>query len=310
MCLAQTRKKMHDIGYKIIRCLMKALGKLPLGFHYMWADFFAWLSGSVLHYRKDVVMTNLARCFPEMKYGDLKLVCKDFYRHFGELIAEAVWFAGSTPERLRRSGIVEMDNPELLNCLYDNTPSVFILSSHAGNWELFGGIPSYSGDVKLHSPERDMCVVYKKLSSRVWDEVMKANRVSPVVDKKHYDGALESMEVMRYMVRNRLSRKVYLFVTDQHPYRGSVGIDVGEFMHQPTTSMDGAAKLACKFGMSIAYMHMARESRGHYKMKFATICEDASVMSPTEIMKRYYELLQKDLEAQPSNYLWTHKRWK
>ena len=27
-------------------------------------------------------------------------------------------------------------------------------------------------------------------------------------------------------------------------------------------------------------------------------------------MERYYALLQKDIEAQPSNYLWSHKRWK
>lgn len=301
---------MGKLGYKTARGLMKALGRLPLGFHYAWAGFSAWLIGTVFQYRRTVVMTNIARSFPDRKYKELKAICKDFYRHFGEIIAEAIWFAGATPERLRRSRIVEMENPEELNRLYSSSPSVLLLASHAGNWELFGGYYSYSYSQPMACRENDVCIVYKKLSSQVWDDVMKANRVAPVVDKEHFDGVVESQEVIRYMVRHRSDRKIYCFITDQHPYKGSAGIDVGEFMHQPTTSMDGGAKLACKFGMSVAYLTMERISRGHYRLKFVTICEDASAVSPEAIMRKYYELLQKDLEAQPSNYLWTHKRWK
>lgn len=302
---------MRKLAYKTVRSLIRALGKLPLGFHYAWAGLIAWFAGTVVQYRRDVVMANLARSFPEKKYKELKQVCRDFYRHFGEIIAEAIWFAGTdNVARLRRSHIVELDNPELLNRLYDTTPSVFLLSSHAGNWELYGGYFSYSYTVPLHCRENDFCVVYKKLSSQVWDEVMKSSRISPVVDKEGYDGIVETREVMRYMVQHRSAQKIYCFITDQHPYKGVAGIDVGEFMHQPTTSMDGGAKLACRFGMSVAYMGMERVSRGHYRIRFTTICEDASTMDPETIMKKYYESLQKDLEAQPSNYLWTHKRWK
>lgn len=301
---------MHNLAYKIVRGLMVVLGKLPLGFHYAWAGLISRLAGSVIHYRRDVVMTNISRSFPDKKYKDLKVISRDFYRHFGEIIAEAIWFAGATPERLRRSHVVEMENPEELNRLYSSSPSVLLLASHAGNWELFGGYYSYSYSQPMACGENDVCIVYKKLSSPVWDDVMKANRVAPVVDKEHFDGVVESQEVIRYMVRHRSDRKIYCFITDQHPYRGSAGIDVGEFMHQPTTSMDGGAKLACKFGMSVAYLTMERAGRGHYRLKFVTICEDASATSPEAIMRKYYELLQKDIEAQPSNYLWTHKRWK
>ena len=41
-----------------------------------------------------------------------------------------------------------------------------------------------------------------------------------------------------------------------------------------------------------------------------SIARDASELAPGEVMDRYYALLQKDIEAQPSNYLWSHKRWK
>ncbi len=33
-------------------------------------------------------------------------------------------------------------------------------------------------------------------------------------------------------------------------------------------------------------------------------------MTPEAVMNGYYKLLQAELEAEPWNYLWSHKRWK
>lgn len=300
---------MKKIGHAILKYLLRALGALPLGFHHACGRVLGFIAGEMIRYRRDIVMTNLARSFPDKKYAELKSICKEFYRHFGDVIGEAVWFGGCTdPQRLKDAGIVRMTNPEELERLYAGTGSVFVLAAHTGNWELFGGYVSYADNLKV--PENDVCVVYKKLSSEVWERLMRDNRRAPIADKEHYDGLVESMDVMRYMLTNKSGHKVYNFITDQYPYRGSRKVAVGEFMHQPTVSMDGGAKLAAKFGMSVAYLSYLPESRGHYTMTFKTICDDASQMSPEDIMKQYYKLLQEDLEAAPWNWLWTHKRWK
>ncbi|MBR4133500.1 MAG: acetyltransferase, partial [Bacteroidales bacterium] len=98
--------------------------------------------------------------------------------------------------------------------------------------------------------------------------------------------------------------------TDQYPYRNAQGHEVGDFLHQRTMAMSGGASIACKFGLAAVYVSLERVSRGHYRMRFTTIAKDASKLTPGEVMERYYALLQKDIEAQPSNYLWSHKRWK
>jgi KDO2-lipid IV(A) lauroyltransferase len=54
---------------------------------------------------------------------------------------------------------------------------------------------------------------------------------------------------------------------------------------------------------------MERAGRGHYVIRYRTICEDARTMSVEDIMKRYYELLEEDIRKQPENYLWSHRRW-
>lgn len=302
---------MKNLKYNILHGLLKAAGTLPLGFHYGCGKVLSWVAAKLVRYRRDVVMTNLSRSFPEKKYNELKVICRDFYRHLGEIFAEAVWFGGCTdPERLRKQGIVKMTNPEVLNDLYERTGSVFVLTSHSGNWELIGGYVSYAPGHELKVPENDVCVVYKHLTDDAWDRIMQKNRTAPIVDKEHYDGMVETYNIMRYMLTHRSEKKVYNFITDQHPYKGTSSIDVGSFMNQDTKSMDGGAKLASRFGMSVVYMNMKPESRGHYTMTFTPICEDASTMSVEDIMKQYYSLLQRDIEETPWNYLWSHKRWK
>ena len=303
---------MAKFGYLVTHGLMRALGALPLGFHLACGKALGWLAGSVLHYRRDVVTANLARSFPDKKYDELARIRKQFYRYLGTVLGEAVWFNGCDKgRRLRESGIVTFTNPETLNDIYERSSSIVLLTAHSGNWELFGGFMFYSPDVPLVFRENDVHVIYKRLTSPVWDEVMKAGRITPIVDKEAYEGLVESRDALRHVLKRRGRKTIYAFITDQHPYQGTAAIDVGEFMHQPTTSMDGAAKLAVKEGMAVLYLSFRpAEEYGKWTVTFETICENAEGASTSEIMKSYYQRLQRDIEATPWNYLWTHKRWK
>ncbi len=295
-------------GEKIFQTLFLPVQKLPLGFHYAFGKVVSWLAGSVMQYRKDVVTINLARSFPEMKRKEIKAHVKGFYNHLGELVAEALWFGGSkgSPGRLAASGICRYDNPELICDLYERTPSVMVLNSHFGNWELMGGFLEYVGkDVPFGKD--DVAVVYKQLASSFWDEFLASNRCAPI---ENFQGYVESREVLRYAVKNRGKKKVYVFSTDQYPYRYASKHEISSFMHQKTVAMTGGAALASKMGMSVVYMGMRRESKGHYRVRLRTVCEDASLMTPEEIMEKYYGFLEEDVNAQPDNYLWSHNRWK
>jgi len=101
----------------------------------------------------------------------------------------------------------------------------------------------------------------------------------------------------------------YSFITDQSPYT-DMKHPVVEFMHQPTQMMTGATALASKLGMAVVYLRYECREEGGYRMTFVPISDNAKGEDPVKLMERYYALLQEDLEKQPWNYLWTHKRWK
>ncbi len=288
-----------------------ALGKLPLKFHYFMGDILAWLAKNVIHYRSDMVWVNLSRSFPHLKYRDLKKIYNDFYRHFGEIFAEAVWFGGSDYKRLRRQGIVRITNPEELNDYFLNSPSMTVLSTHCGNWELMGGFLGYrtAGDVGVAIQEEQITVVYKKLTNDVFDDVFKRNRAA-CLEKVGTSCELESMNVLRFAVKHQDQRRVYIYPTDQAPYKKAGKHPIGMFMNQETNVMLGSVGMACKFSHSVMYMKMRRVERGEYEMTLIPVCRDASKMTPEEIMRKYYDLLQDEINETPHNWLWTHNRWK
>ena len=303
-------EKSGKINFALIKLLTRPVAILPLSFHRANGRFLGWLAGSVIRYRKDVVMTNLARSFPDKKYEELQEISKRFYRFFGTIVGEALWFgASSNPARLVKSGIMTLENTELANSFLDKGKSVIVISAHTGNWELSGGFKSYCNP-PLHLPEHNFCVVYKQLSSRGWDLFMKWNRTRPVEDVKNYHGLVESNNILRYAYYNIHKGLMFTFITDQSPYGNSARVDVGEFMHQRTLSMIGAVSFAKHFELPVLYERCRIDENGNYHKRFELICEDASQCDAKDMMTKYYGYLQEDLEAQPWNYLWTHKRWK
>ena len=298
---------MKKIGVALVRGLILLFSKLPLRCLYGIGSVFSWFAAKVFHYREGVVMTNLARSFPELPYWDLESIADAYYRHMGDIIAETIWFGGSDYDRIRKQRICTIANPEVLNEAFESSPGVVILNSHCGNWEIMGGFCVYNYDDRHPNPyvEDDMYVVYKKQNSGVMDEVLKRNRINC---KRDYQGMLEASQLLRSVLKNKGKKSIYICNSDQHPYVGRFFL--GNFMNQPTYAMKGVVGVAHKMNMSVLYMRMVNKARGKYEISFVKLCDDASQIDPEEIIRMYYSELEKEINETPYNWLWSHKRWK
>ena len=301
---------MRKFGVKFLRGLVRVWGRLPLKVHYSFAGFLTWVLRDVMKYRRDVVMVNLSRSFPEMKYHQLKALADEFYNHLSENFVEAIWFGASDYKRLYESGIVTITNPEVFNEVFDKASNLTMLFSHCGNWELLGGILGYrtSTGEKLHLEEQQIKVVYKELHSKLSDEFFKLNRIAPL-EHGGTECEVESSKILRVALRNKDVKSLYIYIADQFPYVVT-HYSAGEFLHQQTLAMLGSAGVAHKLGHSVIYMKMKRVQRGRYEMTFTPICDDASAVAPEDIMRKYFDLLEEEIRETPHNWLWTHKRWK
>ncbi|MCF0175356.1 MAG: hypothetical protein HUJ94_00815 [Bacteroidales bacterium] len=291
---------------------MKLLGKLPLKVHYFFADLLCFILKDLVRYRREVVTANLSRSFPSMSYRELHLTIKDFYRHLAEIFAETIWFAGSGGnfDRINSNDMFTVTEMAGLNEALRNEKGVLVVMSHCGNWELTANIFNEKIFVEAggHAfrPD-DTYIVYKRVASKTWDQIFYENRISSLPD---YAGQTESMDVLRVMLRNKGRQCVYVFPSDQAPYKQATGYPVGKFLNQETDAMLGGFAAAHKMGFSVAFMDFARAGRGRYRLGFELLTQDAALEDPIDTMKKYYDALERSIISDPANWLWTHKRWK
>ncbi len=299
-----------SVSAKISLFLMRALGRLPLSWLYGLGSAAAWVIRVLLGYRKAVIYKNLTLSFPEKSAQEIQAIAKAYYDRIGELAAEAIWFGGCRGEkgraRLRQAHIYEITNSmELVRAQKER--GVMVMKSHCGNWELFGGIFEYDYVQDLHDylNKDNFYVVYRQMSNKASDHVFYENRRAPLPD---YQGLLEHMRMRRHTVEHRGVRPIYVVNGDQKPYQGAHL--VGTFLNQQTYGMLGGFSLACKLGFAVLYSREERISRGHYRMSFTVISQNALGQDPSELMRRYYALLEEDIRKDPVNWLWSHNRWK
>ena len=290
---------------KIAGGCLSLVGHLTLRVLYGIGDFAAWFMRRVLHYRENVVLTNISRAFPKMWYDDVRRLADAYYSRIGELFAETIWFGGCNGNgaKLRKQKIYEYTNPELL-LKYHAERGIMSMKSHCGNWELFGGIYDYCESFRGTLDMDDVYVAYRAMHSPVSDKVFYENRRAPLPGFK---GLVEDTKLMRHAVARKDARPIYILNADQFPYKACH--PVGIFLNQETQGMLGGFSLASKLGFAVLYMREERVSRGHYKLTFEVISETALGQDPEKLMRQYYDLLEADIVKDPVNWLWSHKRW-
>ena len=300
---------MAKIWHNILITMLSPWQRMPLGFHYACGKCLSGLM-RLFRYRHDVIMINLARSFPEEGYRKIKDTAREFYRNLGQIAAETMWLGGRIrrKDKVYRKGMVDVAGQEPVYEAFKKG-SVMILNSHAGNWELIGAYMQRLCDLEGSGfNEDDVAVVYRRLHSKFSEAFFRRNRCA--LQQKGFDGYVESRTVMRYVVRHRGQNKIYLFPNDQYPYGTAIARSTVDFLNQKTQTMTGAAQVAEHFGMAVFYMYADRTSKGHYKISFTKICDNAADLGAGQIIKQYYSLLEQDIRRNPSNYLWSHRRWK
>ncbi|MDB5284399.1 MAG: lipid biosynthesis acyltransferase, partial [Bacteroidota bacterium] len=109
---------------------------LPTPVLYTLADVLAFTLRSVVGYRKEVVLSNLRKSFPEKSEEEIKSIAKRSYRHLADRVIENIRCLVITRAEINER--VTIKNPEMFDEVYKRNQSVIVMVGHIGSWE-FGG---------------------------------------------------------------------------------------------------------------------------------------------------------------------------
>ena len=282
-----------------MRFLIRIFSLLPLSVLYMISDVMLYpIVYYVARYRLKVVRKNLRNSFPDKSHDELKNIEKKFYHHFADLIVEVVYGYRVGDEEMRERVVFE--NVNLVEDLASKTHGVIAYLGHMGNWEWLVDL-----NKRFVNPAMVEYNVYRQLKNPASNKMMLELR------SKRGGECIEKKLLLRKLVALRRSEHPFVvgMLSDQKPSKRSSYVWT-QFLNQETAFLDGSEVLAHKFGFSAVYAHIWSPKRGYYRIRFEQITDDPELMQPEEMTKRYAELLEQNIYAQPEQWLWTHNRWK
>ncbi|WP_199688458.1 lysophospholipid acyltransferase family protein [Pontibacter oryzae] len=275
--------------------LLKGLSLLPLSVLYLLADFLYFVVYYVVGYRKEVVLSNLQRAFPEKSLEEIHQIAKGFYRQFADVIVETLKLLSMDAAEMERR--IVFTNQDLLDDFVKQGKTVITMGSHAANWEWVLS----AGAVQFGFPAYG---VYKPLNNAFFETFMLRTR------SKLGAKLIKMKDTLRDFAANRNMPRVVAMLSDQTPLKSEITFWT-TFLHQDTPFYEGAEKLANKFGYPVLFLDTHRTSRGHYTLTFELISNgkpDAS--TEASITETFARKLEAAIRRHPADYLWTHKRWK
>lgn len=277
--------------------LLYAISLLPFFCLYAISSFFYLIVFYVARYRREVVHQNLKRSFPEKSEKELQQISKRFYKHFCDVFFETLKLLTISKATFRKRCSMDNESQTIFKSYFDKQQTIIGVMGHCGNWE-WGAI--------AHQAYFDRMItgVYHPLSSKSMDEFMLNLR-------SRWGGDIVPMSNLykRLLILQREKKDTTIgLIADQTPPPESAYWTT--FLHQDTGVYNGTEKLAKKFNYPVVFMNISKVKRGYYQLSVTKITDTPKELPDGVLSEMHTKHLEKNIQAQPYTWLWTHRRWK
>jgi KDO2-lipid IV(A) lauroyltransferase len=285
---------MNRIASKFFLFLLNSLSRLSWKNAFRLSIVIKWLLFDIGRYRKKVIWTNLKNSFPEKSDTELKIIEEDFHLHFTDLIVETIKFRTASPEVIRER---LQGDISIMDDFYESKTNIIYLMGHRGNWELAN---LFSSLCFTH----ECIVVYRPLQNKESDQWFLDLRT-------RFGAVLVPMDqIFRELQKPRDKPYVVVLANDQSPVPETAFWTT--FLNQKTGIFRGVEAIARRYNLTVLYADFRKVpgKRGFYEVDITTITEEPKEMAPNMILKKQIGILEKNIQKQPHNWLWSHRRWK
>ncbi len=286
---------MERLSYYFFYSLFYFISILPDWAFYQISNLFYTVVYNVIGYRKSLVRKNLNLVFPNLNETEKKEIEKKFYKHFCDVLLESIRPLGRSVAWVYER--IHFSNSDLINNLQKNHQLTILLAGHYGAWELTPTISKFSKwpVYPLYTPIRNSGIAH------IIDEI-RTKIGSQLVSR------YEFAKHIRLRQKDNLGG-LYIFINDQSPRLKDSGLWTS-FLSQLVPVHHGAERISRIMDIPIVFMAISRKKRGYYKADFKLITHSPNQLPKNQITKIYIDFLERQIYKDPTQYLWTHNRFK
>ncbi len=241
---------------------------------------------------KDLITSNILKALPNLNDEEIAKIAKQMWNNYGRILAEYIFIKNFRNSYLKNN--IKIEGQEILDKIKKNNEAVIFVSGHFNNFELMAMCIEKSGI--------DLAAVYRPLNNKFLNHVMEKIRKKYICKKQIKKGISGTKKLLSHF---KNGSSIALMI-DQ---RVSEGIKTDLF-DQPAFTTTIPAQFVKKFKCKVIPVYIERMNNINFKLKI----HDPLIYSNDETIESITQNLNYILEnmilQNPSQWIWSHNRWK
>ena len=241
---------------------------------------------------KQTILNNIKNALPNTNKADLELIIQSMWENYGRILAEYVFLKDFRKEKL--SDYLEIEGKEHLNKVRDSNEQVVFVSGHFNNFELMA--------MQIEKSGINLAAIYRPLNNIFLNGIMEKIRTKYICKNQIKKGRSGTRELLKsFNNKNSIALMI-----DQRVSEG----EKSNFFGQDAFTTTIPAQLVKKFGCKIVPIHIERYNDFYFKMKVEEPINYNKDTTIDEITLSLNKLLENMILKNPSQWIWSHNRWK
>ena len=223
---------------------------------------------------------------------DRKLLINSMWGNYGRILSEYIYLKKFRQNNLNQ--FIEIEGLNYLNEIKKNDERVVFISGHFNNFELMA--------MEIERSGINLCAIYRPLNNPFLNIIMESIRKNYICKNQIKKGKSGTRDLLNLFKKNF---SVALMI-DQ---RVSEGDDVKLF-NRPAKTTTIPAQLVKKYGCRIVPVYIERIKNINFKLFFSEPVKFNDELSLEQITLELNKILEKMILKNPSQWIWSHDRWK
>ena len=241
---------------------------------------------------KKIILENLNNAKINEKNFDIKNLINDMWGNYGRILCEYPFI--SSLSGTNNNKYLKVNGKEVLERLKKENKKAVFISGHFNNFELMA--------MQISKQGIDLAAIYRPLNNIFLNKKMESIRKKSICKNQIKKGIAGTREIIKF-IKNGYSIALMI---DQ---RVSEGIE-SNFFNKKAFTTTIPAQLHLKYGLEIVPVYIERKNKHYFTVYFYEPLSFDNNKDQIYITNKLNNVLENLILKNPSQWIWTHDRWK
>ncbi|MDA7704493.1 lysophospholipid acyltransferase family protein [Candidatus Pelagibacter sp.] len=241
---------------------------------------------------REIIEANINRAFPSLNRQYINKIIDDMWGNYGRILSEYVYMKDFRLSDL--SNNIEIKGLEILESIKKENEPVIFVSGHFNNFELMA--------MQIEKSGINLAAIYRPLNNYFLNGIMEKIRKKYICKNQIKKGMSGTRQLLSFFKK----KTSIALMIDQ---RVSQGIK-SNFFNKPAFTTTIPAQFVKKFNCKIVPIYIERKKNINFKLTILEPLQYAPDETIETITLSLNAILEKMIVKNPSQWIWSHNRWK